>query len=349
MTDLVPIPPDVPVHRDDTVLPGTAERIAKGVKVNTRRSYSRVLRQFAAWCNSQGRESMPASPATFADYVAHLCDEGKAPSTIKHDMGAISKQHQLAGYPKGTPAATAANLVLNGYREERADAGFRVTEAPPITRARLRQMSAACDASTLAGKRDRLLLVIGWALAGRRSELAALRIEDVTIEDDDLMIHIRKSKTDKESVGETVVVPAGEHVDTDPIGLFNDWIGALAERGESTHTGPLFRAITARDKLQREHVVIRASDGAVLQFGRLSADAVNDLVQRAAQRACLPNAHLFSAHSLRAGFATQAANDGIPQSIWAEHGRWEKTSPVPAKYVRRADKKRDNPLRKMGL
>ena len=40
--------------------------------------------------------------------------------------------------------------------------------------------------------------------------------------------------------------------------------------------------------------------------GRLSGTAVNDLVKRCAGRAGLPDAHLYSAHSLRAGGATSA-------------------------------------------
>ena len=38
----------------------------------------------------------------------------------------------------------------------------------------------SCDPATLAGKRDRVLLVLGYALYSRRSELAALHIEDVS-------------------------------------------------------------------------------------------------------------------------------------------------------------------------
>lgn len=334
-TDLAPVSLAAPARPDDMVLPGTAERIARGVPKNTSRSYERAWRGFVTWCQANRHDHLPASPTTLADFAAHLCDLGRSPATIKHDLAVVSKHHQMAGFPKGAPNVTAANLVLRGYRADRAEEGQREKEAPPITRDRLRQMSAACDPATLAGKRDRLLLVIGWALAGRRSELAALRIEDITVGAHELDALIRSSKTDKDSAGELVNIPAGEHVDTDPVGLLIAWLAALAERGEDAASGRLFRAVTQHDRLYR-HAALRAA-------------GIHEVVRRAAQRAGLPNAHLYSGHSLRAGFATQAANDGIPQSIWAEHGRWEKTSPVPAKYVRRADRKRDNPLRKMGL
>lgn len=336
---LVPTGQPETARRDDTVSASTADRIRESVPANTVRSYEQAWRAFDTWCEANDRVPLPTSGAVLADYVAHLCDLDRAPNTIAHAMGVISAWNQGAGYPQlGKDVTKAANLVLRGHRRARADAGKRVQEAPPITRARLRQMSAACDPETLAGKRDRLLLVIGWALAGRRSELAALRIEDIRPGDDDLDIVIRSSKTDKDAVGEVVNVPAGEHVDTDPVGLFRAWLAALANAGafpDGEATGPLFRAVTARGKLY--------------QHGSLSADAIHDLVRRAAQRAGLPNASQYSGHSLRAGFATQAATDGIPQSIWARHGRWNPTSPIPAKYVRNVDRKQNNPLRKMGL
>lgn len=334
MTDLVPTTPVVPVHRGDVVLPGTADRIIAGIPENTQRSYREAWRQFTDWCANTGRPPLPTNAATLANFTAHLCDQHKAPATIAHRIAVIRQHHNMAGH-RGQPDTEAATLILRGYRRNYAGTGQRTKEAPPITRERLRAMSGACDPNTLTGKRDRLLLVTGWALAGRRSELAALRIEDVRVADDELDILIRSSKTDKDSLGETVDVPAGEHVDTDPVGLLNDWLTALNDVGVDPTTGPLFRAITRNDRLYR--------------YGSLSAAAINGIVRRAAIRAGLPNAQLYTAHSLRAGFATQASSDGIPMSIWAEHGRWVKTSPVPAKYVRRADRKRDNPLRKMGL
>src|ERR1051326_5522798 len=336
MTDLVPTNQAAPARRDDVVLPGTADRITQGIPANTQRSYRVAWQQFTDWCTQHTRAPLPTSAATLADYVAHLCDRDKAPSTIKHRMAAISAHNQAHGHPPlGREVTKAANLVLRGYRKNRAGTGQRTKEAPPISRDQLRAMSGACDRNTLAGRRDRLLLVIGWALAGRRSELAALRIEDVRVVDNELEILVRTSKVDKQSEGETVYVPAGEHVDTDPVGLLDDWLAALAGCGACATEGPLFRAVTRDDRLYR--------------YGRLSPAAINELVKRAARRAGLPRAHLYSAHSLRAGFATQAAADGIPMGIWAEHGRWDKASPVPAMYVRRADRKRDNPLRKMGL
>jgi site-specific recombinase XerD len=67
------------------------------------------------------------------------------------------------------------------------------------------------------GLRDRALLLIGWAAALRRSELAGLVATDLRFEPDGLIIALRRSKTDQEATGEAVAVPFGAQVETCPV------------------------------------------------------------------------------------------------------------------------------------
>lgn len=60
---------------------------------------------------------------------------------------------------------------------------------------------ATCDASTLAGARDRALLLVGYMGAFRRSELVALDVEDLEDRPDGLAIGLRRSKVDQEGHG----------------------------------------------------------------------------------------------------------------------------------------------------
>jgi integrase len=52
---------------------------------------------------------------------------------------------------------------------------------------------------TLIGKRDRAILLIGFAAALRRSEIAALHVSDLEMHADGLLLHIGKSKTDRKA------------------------------------------------------------------------------------------------------------------------------------------------------
>jgi hypothetical protein len=71
----------------------------------------------------------------------------------------------------------------------------------------------AVTPDTLAGKRDRALLSIGWAAALHRSELVALEVEDIEPATGEILLHIRRSKTDQEQHGQIVGIPDGGTID----------------------------------------------------------------------------------------------------------------------------------------
>ncbi|OHV40775.1 MULTISPECIES: hypothetical protein [Pseudofrankia] len=78
-------------------------------------------------------------------------------------------------------------------------------------------MVATCPDTTL-GVRHRVLLVLGVAMTGRRGELAALELTDVTEVDEGLLDYVRISKTDQDALGAEVALSYGSHPDTVPSG-----------------------------------------------------------------------------------------------------------------------------------
>ena len=179
--------------------------------------------------------------------------------------------------------------------------------------------------------RDRLALVLGLAMMGRRSEMAALNLSDVVETDDGLEVFVGRSKRDQDAKGAVVAVPRGSPPDTDPVRLLARWRAVLAEQGVTS--GRLLRSMTRHGRIGE----------------RLSPAAINDIVQRAAARAELPHAADYTAHSLRTGGATSAYRAGAPVSSIARHGRWAPNSPVVLGYIRSVDRWRDNPMRAVGL
>lgn len=308
----------------------TRERIADGVAANTRKAYGRQWLDFTAWCAEHDRTALPATGETLAEYAATLADLNRSPATIEQALAAIRTAHRTAGHV-GQPDTTAARLVLRSHRRQRAETGQRKRKAPPVTIEALRAMVETCDPTTVKGLRDRVVLVLGLAMMGRRSELVALNLDDVRETSDGLEVLIRASKTDQDAEGAEVAIPYGQHADTCPVRLVRAWREALAERGITS--GRLLRSVT--------------------RHGRpgvsMSADAVGDVVCERAKVANLPNAEDYSAHSLRAGGATAAYRAGAPVSVIAAHGRWSEGSPVVLGYVRATDRWRDNPMRGVGL
>lgn len=332
MSDLEPLPSEIVAHDPNTSLsPAALDRLDRSVPNNTKVAYQRQARDFIAWCEKHGRDTLPATAQTLADYVSHLCDIDRSPSTIEQAIATIRVAHRQQGY-KDQPDTEIALRVLKTHKRDRAEAGKRQREAPPVTLDVLRAMVDVADPATLAGRRDRVMVVLGFAMMARRSELSALRIADVTFTDDGLTILIRQSKTDQEAAGAEVNIPHGVHPDTDPVRVVRAWLDALSEQGHTR--GPLLRHINRWDQLQA---------------GGMSGAAVNERVRTLALKAGVPNAVTFTAHGLRAGGPTEAAKAGQPVAFIAAHGRWSKTSPQVLKYIRAADKWRDNPMRGIGL
>jgi integrase len=96
-------------------------------------------------------------------------------------------------------------------------------------------MVATIDRSTARGARDAALILLGFASALRRSELAGLDLADIEPKPEGLLIRVRKSKTDPEARGQLVGVAHGTLAETDPVTALDDW---LAHRG--TQPGQLF-------------------------------------------------------------------------------------------------------------
>lgn len=329
MTDLAPRPAEVVPQDPNAILsPAALDRLDRSIPDNTKTAYRRQARDFIAWCEERGRDTLPASAQTLADYVSHLADQDKAPSTIEQAIATIRVAHREAGHD-GQPDTRAALRILKTHKRDRAEQGKRKRKAPPVTLNILRAMVDVATPATLAGRRDRVMLILGFAMMARRSELSALRIEDVTFTDDGLTVLIRKSKTDQDAAGAEVNIPHGVHPDTDPVRVVRAWLDALG-----TTEGPLLRPINRWDQIQP---------------GGMSGAAINERVRKLAIQAGVPNAVTFTAHGLRAGGPTEAAKAGQPVSFIADHGRWSKTSPQVMEYIRPVDKWRDNPMRGIGL
>lgn len=320
--------PSAPVYRaeDHELDELTLARLAEAVPENTRLAYARARDQYEAWCAQRGRTAVPATEATFTAYISHMITCGAAPATIAQHMGAIRTLHTAAGH-EGQPPTKRAITLLRAYRRDRAADGDTEDKAPPILRDTLEKLIDTLDLDTNAGRRDQLLLVLGFTMMARRAELAAIQIGDVAKTPDGIEVAIRTSKTDKDSRGAVVALPPSSHPELCPVQLVPAWVERLGVHGITE--GPLLRAVTRHGHIG----------------GGIRPATVNDIVQRLAAKAGLPNAEKYSAHSLRAGGLTAALRHGVPLGVAAEHGRWSVRSPVVVGYARTADRWRDNAMR----
>jgi len=188
-------------------------------------------------------------------------------------------------------------------------------------------MIQQCDGTSLRDCRDHALLLIGFMGALRRSELSALCIEDVTFANEGLVLVIRRSKTDQIGEGEPVGIPYGSDPTTCAVRVLKRWITIADVSG-----GPIFCAITRHGHVLRHP---------------LTGDSIARLVQRRAAAAGLDPRN-YGAHSLRAGFATEAAANSIAESDIMRQTR-HRSAAVMRCYVRYGSIWLNNPCSRLGL
>lgn len=288
----------------------------------TLKAYRTDWRAFEAWCTAHQLPSLPAAPETVALYITELARDRKV-ATISRRLASIAQAHKQQGHDSPTRAAVVQN-VLKGIRRAKGTAPTQKAAAEiAIIRAMVEQLD-----DSLQGLRDRAILLVGFAGAYRRSELAALTLADVQFTNDGLVITLRRSKTDQEGEGYLKGIPYGSTPATCPVRALRVWLDA-----SGITAGPLFRSVW--------------KGGQRLRPRGLNDRAIAEVVKRAAAAAGYDPAR-FGGHSLRAGLATTAAAAGVDErTIMEQTGH--KTTTMVRRYMRRGSLFRNNAAAKVGL
>ncbi|MCJ2070515.1 tyrosine-type recombinase/integrase [Methylobacterium sp. J-030] len=296
------------------------------------------MRAFAAWCEIRREAALPASPAAVLAYLIDHAATLKV-ATLQRRLAAIREQHATAGLHLDTDSAA----FRDAWRGIKRTHGQPAAKKRPLMTVDLRRAVATLP-DTLAGRRDRALILVGFAAALRRSELAGLEVSRrdghawVEERPDGLVVHLARSKTDQSGEGVEIGVPYGSNMDTCPVRSYRAWIHAAHLK-----EGPAFRPID--------------------RYGHIGAKAVTDravarIVQRTVEAAALAEGHspeearrlaaAYAGHSLRSGLATSAAaNDAPGHAIQRQlrHKRFDTTSG----YIHSGQLFKQNPAGMAGL
>lgn len=270
---------------------------------NTERALRGDLAQFQDWGGS-----LPATPATVCAYIGDHAGQ-HAVATIQRRVASISKAHEMAGLPNPCRAEI-VKATLSGLRRKR---GTAQRQAKALLRDDLLLVLDRLG-ETLRDQRDRALLLLGFAGGFRRSELVALEHADIEPARQGLIVTIRRSKTDQEGAGRRIGIPHGRTRHC-PVSAVEAWLGA-----SSIVSGPVFRPIN-----RHGHV----------DANPLTGDAVSVLLRERLQRAGIdPDG--YSGHSLRAGFATSAAQAGV-STLKIRQQTGHASDAMLARYVREGE------------
>ncbi|KAB1108669.1 site-specific integrase, partial [Neorhizobium galegae] len=188
--------------------------------------------------------------------------------------------------------------------------------AKAVTSDVLAKLLATCATDSLRDLRDRAILIVAFASGGRRrSEIAGLRREQLTVEPPisvengpplpSLAIHLGRTKTTSGEQDDVVYLTGR------PVDALNAWMAAA-----KIDKGSVFRGIGRWGTVSN-----RAID----------PQSVNAILKQRAEMAGL-EAGEFSAHGLRSGYLTEAANRGIPLPEAMEQSRHRSVQQASSYY-----------------
>jgi len=237
-----------------------------------------------------------------------------APDTVRRRLASwstLTKWRGLSGAFSSPAVKSAIRLAVRATPRPR-----KRKSAKAVTGDVLAKLLATCSTGSLRDIRDRAILMVAFASGGRRrSEIAGLRKEQLTVEPPiaveagpplpSLAIHLGRTKTSGSEHDEIVYLTGR------PVDALNAWLLAGKIDG-----GSVFRKID-----RWGNVSTRA----------LEPSAINAIVKHRVEMAGLEPGE-FSAHGLRSGYLTEAANRGIPLPEAMEQSRHRSVQQASSYY-----------------
>lgn len=299
---------------------------------STRAAYKKDWQTFIDWCEVHNIDPLPASPATVALYATSLAEIGRKVSSISRAMTSINQAHRAfkCQPPNNSPEVIE---VMKGIKRTKSVAQKK---AKPLLLADLKKVIWRIIPSFL-GKRDRALLLVGWAAALRRSEIVSLNVEDIDFVPEGATVTIRRSKTDQIGEGVILGLPLGSDPTICPTTALKGWIEVSGLK-----RGTLFPSLGNPGKGFAQKDLFKEGFGAAKSIKRLTARSVNIILDRRLESAGF-SSRGFSGHSLRAGYISTAAKAKIPEYAIQMHTRHRSTR-VLLGYMRGMNLFEDNPL-----
>lgn len=320
--------------------------VNQGMGDNTLRALTSDLAYLQAWALAATGKSLPwpVPEALLLKFVAHhLWDPQRRKSDPDHGMPSevdenLRQQGFLRAVGPHAPATVRRRLAnwstlthwrgLDGaFASPALKSAIRLAvravprprrrkSAKAVTSDVLASLLVTCASGSLRDLRDRALLMVAFASGGRRrSEIAGLRREQLSVEPPivvpdgpplpSLAIHLGRTKTTSGEEDEIVYLTGR------PVEALNAWIAAA-----KIERGSVFRAIGRWGTVSRR---------------TLDPQSINAIIkQRVAMAGLEPGD--YSAHGLRSGYLTEAANRGVPLPEAMEQSRHRSVQQASSYY-----------------
>ncbi|WDZ81709.1 site-specific integrase (plasmid) [Ensifer adhaerens] len=335
---------------------------SEGMGDNTLRALASDLGYLEAWCQLATGTPLPwpAAESLMLKFVAHhLWDPTKRAEDPSHGMpveveAGLRSQRLLRANGPHAPETVRRRLtswsILTRWRgltgafdgpslKSALRLAVRASARPRQRKSReavtgeiLAKLLQACSGESTVDLRDRALLLTAFASGGRRrSEVATLRVEDLTdegpVQADPadpgsaplpcLSIRLGRTKTTTNDDDDQVFLIGR------PVQALKGWLEQAGIKN-----GPVFRRIDQWGNIDRR---------------ALTPQSVNLILKGRCRQAGL-NPTLFSAHGLRSGYLTEAANRGVPLPEAMQQSQ-HKSVTQAARYYNNAERKKGRAAR----
>jgi len=270
----------------------------------TRRLYDDIWQSFTNFMSP--KDVWKAEPMDVARYITARVLKGITPGTLKRDLGGINYYFERLGKGAnhgrpgvGTRVSPARNnLVMQTWRGISRKHGRRSQQKRALLLDSLEKMIDH-QPDTLAGIRNRAMLVIGWGAALRIIELQALNAKSggssdswIEVTDEGVVVHLRQSKTNQfRRRAETYGIPARLGAPRYcPVRLMRKWLIASGIK-----SGPLFPSLRG---------------GLYAEGRRINRNTLRTAIKNGAAKIGI-NAADIGGQSLRRGCLTWLSLEGV--------------------------------------
>ena len=320
--------------------------VNQGVGDNTLRALTSDLAYLQAWSMAATARPLPwpAPEALLVKFIAHhLWDPEKraadpdhgmpddvddslrrqgflksigphAPETVRRRLASWSSLTKWRGLDGAFTSPTLKSAIRLAVRAVPRQRRRKSTRA--VTGDVLAKLLATCATDSLRDLRDRAILMVAFASGGRRrSEIAGLRLEQLTLEAPtkidggpdlaSVAIHLGRTKTTSGEEDEVVYLTGR------PVEALNAWLAAA-----KIDKGSVFRGIGRWGALSKRP---------------LDPQSINAILKLRVEMAGLEPGE-FSAHGLRSGYLTEAASRGIPLPEAMEQSRHRSVQQASSYY-----------------
>jgi len=313
---------------------GAAAAYAQLAKAdNTRRAYRAAVRAWCAWCARHDLSPLPASGADVAAFLAGERGRQLAPETLKLRRAAIRYLHRAAGCPVPTDDACVSE-TLAGITRDAAKRGQVPRKKVAATATVLRRLLAPIR-DDLRGRRDRALLLVGFAGALRRSELAAIQCQHLERTERGIRLTLPLTKGEQVDAV-TVPLPYGD-TELCPVHALELWL-----RAAGIADGPVFRRLWLQPRPKPGALPGEAPPPPRVGAAAITAQSVAQIVQARAVAAGFGPRDL-GGHSLKRGALTAGMERGAHPAQLKRLGR-HKSFAVLGEYLEFGDLFKGHPL-----